>query len=999
MKKLLPFLFVLFVVLVAILAFPPSSRTFSTYPAASCATSDIQSAINAEAASPVSGDIITVPSCTQTFTTVPTTITTAVNLTIQGQTAISTNCATPPTFNTACTATDNTKLTDGRTSTNLPAFFLINMTGSASQVVRVSGFSFTLSSSAFGNDGEVQVNTNTAGQQVRVDHNDFVIGSASQSAFVFIFGSYGVADHNIFNAGTTLTNAVSVNSGGDGSIPWNTNTPRGTANNFFLENNTFLGGYADDCKKGGTFVSRYNYLIAPSTSNNSAVGQSHATGSDYVPGDNPQPQGRGCRSWEIYGNYVTGAISGGVDFASFDTSGTGVQWGNTETNYQSAMQLVDDRDNNSTYTSIATPTGYGYCGSSFSGTGSAWDGNNPSAVFGYPCLDQIGRGKGDLLTGQFPNVLDSVTSTITWPNQALEPVYLFMENWTPVPSSGRPEIGFGNNANGNIALNRDAYGPNSACAPNGCSSLTTGTGYGTLAQRPATCSAGPSVLIPSGGNLPGVGYWATDTQTLYSCYPANTWNTWYTPYTYPHPLVSGPPVIALTPSCTPTSGVVPQTVTCTNPNAGTTVMCYSASPTSPVTNGLGTACSTGTKYTTAITVSSAETLEIVAGTSTLSDSPAASYTYTAAPVAPTVTTTTATSITATGAIAGGTVTATGGASVTSEGTCYGTSPNPTTPCTSDGTATPFTSTLSSLTPNTTYFYRAFATNSAGTSYGADLSFSTPSSCAVPITIGPYTSCNTGYADVNSSTTATVNMSPFAGNDVTIISHYCANSSCNTAPTQTATISDNINSPETCFTQPTGSPFAFDNTSVPDHERIYVWHCHGIPSGVTNFTVTTSGTVSFLQLIPHEWQAGTIAASGYFDTGANEANAGATAGTTATVSTSVATSHANDLIFAMLVSCGASIPATVGTGYTGLVVNPTSTPGLVTEAMAVNATGTQTATTTWSSGSAPSSCALGAGGSNDTWFGVIVPLVGAASSSPGPARVQGGNTGKTGLTVH
>jgi hypothetical protein len=92
--------------------------------------------------------------------------------------------------------------------------------------------------------------------------------------------------------------------------------------------------------------------------------------------------------------------------------------------------------------------------------------------------------------------------------------------------------------------------------------------------------------------------------------------------------------------------------------------------------------------------------------------------------APTVATTAATGITGAAASAGGTVSSNGGAPVTSEGTCYSTSPNPTTPCTSDGTATPFTSSLTGLSPSTLYYYRAFATNSVGTSYGSDLSFTT-----------------------------------------------------------------------------------------------------------------------------------------------------------------------------------------------------------------------------------------------------------------------------------
>ena len=97
------------------------------------------------------------------------------------------------------------------------------------------------------------------------------------------------------------------------------------------------------------------------------------------------------------------------------------------------------------------------------------------------------------------------------------------------------------------------------------------------------------------------------------------------------------------------------------------------------------------------------------------------------PTAPTVTTTTATSITTTGASSGGNVTANGGASVTARGVCWSTSVNPTTTDskTTDGAGTgTFTSTISGCVPGTEYHYRAYATNSEGTSYGADLTFTT-----------------------------------------------------------------------------------------------------------------------------------------------------------------------------------------------------------------------------------------------------------------------------------
>ena len=93
--------------------------------------------------------------------------------------------------------------------------------------------------------------------------------------------------------------------------------------------------------------------------------------------------------------------------------------------------------------------------------------------------------------------------------------------------------------------------------------------------------------------------------------------------------------------------------------------------------------------------------------------------------APTVTTTTAASVTSNSAVAGGVVTNNGGSAITAQGVAYGTSPNPTSPCTGSGTSSPFTTNLTGLSYNTTYYYRACATNAQGTSYGADLSFTTP----------------------------------------------------------------------------------------------------------------------------------------------------------------------------------------------------------------------------------------------------------------------------------
>lgn len=101
---------------------------------------------------------------------------------------------------------------------------------------------------------------------------------------------------------------------------------------------------------------------------------------------------------------------------------------------------------------------------------------------------------------------------------------------------------------------------------------------------------------------------------------------------------------------------------------------------------------------------------------------------TGAIVIPTLSTTAVTSITTNSAISGGTITNDGGGAVTARGIVWSTSQNPTialTTKTSDGVNTgTYTSNLTNLAPNTTYFIRSYATNSAGTNYGNEISFKT-----------------------------------------------------------------------------------------------------------------------------------------------------------------------------------------------------------------------------------------------------------------------------------
>ncbi len=92
-----------------------------------------------------------------------------------------------------------------------------------------------------------------------------------------------------------------------------------------------------------------------------------------------------------------------------------------------------------------------------------------------------------------------------------------------------------------------------------------------------------------------------------------------------------------------------------------------------------------------------------------------------------ITTTTITGITSTAAISGGLIKIDGGSAITARGICWNTTGNPTTfnnKTVVAGTTGTFSSNLIGLTAGTTYYVRAYATNSLGTVYGAVQTFTT-----------------------------------------------------------------------------------------------------------------------------------------------------------------------------------------------------------------------------------------------------------------------------------
>ena len=131
---------------------------------------------------------------------------------------------------------------------------------------------------------------------------------------------------------------------------------------------------------------------------------------------------------------------------------------------------------------------------------------------------------------------------------------------------------------------------------------------------------------------------------------------------------------------------------------------------------------------------------------------------------PVVTTGAASAITTTTATAAGTITSTGCTSVTAYGIEYSitngfTNGTGTQTASSNLSAGNFSSNLSGLSPSTTYYYKAYATNGGGTGYGLQQSFTTASPVLAATSL-------TGFGGVCLNTTAGPNSFTISGLNLT-----------------------------------------------------------------------------------------------------------------------------------------------------------------------------------------------------------------------------------------
>ena len=419
------------------------------------------------------------------------------------------------------------------------------------------------------------------------------------AAFIFVANVFGVADHNTAGDGApsgSYLNFINIGHGawqgvgGYGDKSYASALTFGTEQTFFLEDNTFVWALATDTDIGDSsgggarLACRYNNF-----------NPLHAFGGCSGHGTDTTGRARGVRQWEIYNNtgncqdstfscrsLAPGRSGTGILIGnSFTNQGSGFMYGLADLNPQRTWRnsspwgycygntVWDANESGSaaysgTIGSVSQPGGWtitdsgspgwttdqwapsgapysfwdvtqGFSYAIASNTGSAlttqFNFNNtgvnvPTAGDSYQiwrataCMDQPTRGGGVLLSGTTPTPSGAV-------NQTREPTY---EAADTLPAAATYTI---SSAWGGLIADRDWYAEsvNQAAQTSATSPFngTSGTGHGTLARIPTTCTT-------------GVGYWATDTNGLYTCTSTNNWRWSWSPFTYPHPLLGQLPV-------------------------------------------------------------------------------------------------------------------------------------------------------------------------------------------------------------------------------------------------------------------------------------------------------------------------------------------------------------------------------------------------------------------------------------------------------------------------
>ena len=492
--------------------------------AASCSQSDVNAVINGPVHTAVNGDTIQIPPGSCTWTS---------GIKISGVGIDITGTGTPNTgAGTVGAGTSNTTLINNASA---PFFTFTGL--SVGQTAKVE--LLTMSASGAGSNSIIGpivfagTCTSSGCANIRVDNINFTAGTwetPMAGGFVIVGNVFGVVDHNTANEAIASSPAlvqVTYNSwqgvGDYGDNSFASSDTFGTAQTMYIENNSLTGvrGSENDVPPpglnagGARYVCRFNTI-----SDMSGTGVCSAHGTAWG------GRFRGQRQIEVYYNTIN-IGSPGCNALNGLNSGTGYYLSNSVNDAGGGCNEFLDVD-------IAR----------FIMTGAPWGSCNGTGPYDQipfsstsACVDQPGSSKGTLLQGISP-ILATLGLT-GWPNPASDPVYEAGEKMNAGGLGAAVSIK-SDGTSTRVLFNRDVYAEVSQSAQSSPTSPfngTTGTGYGTLANRPPSCTA-------------GVGYWATDQGSwnqsgggegvLFIC-GASGWPSSpnYTPYTYPHPLTAG----------------------------------------------------------------------------------------------------------------------------------------------------------------------------------------------------------------------------------------------------------------------------------------------------------------------------------------------------------------------------------------------------------------------------------------------------------------------------
>ncbi len=455
------------------------------------AASASQAAVNTAITAADDGDCVDVPSGSATYSSLDLQ---DKDLWVRGQTVVSCS-GTPGTSGYSCTA--------GGTPTTVTGSIQIDL--SARQ--RVSGFTIT------GGDAYrfEMVGNQAAGTFFRIDHNRLISTTGWNPTRVFGGNNgvhpQGVWDHN------RLENGIAIHTNGSNWLLTESEAQHqiwakepilgGTTEVVYVEANYFVTNTNTTNFTDGNYAGRV--VIRFNTTSGSAI-----TAFEF---HSPQGANRGYQSHETYNNAVVDIDINDNCFHGFASvrGGSGVMFNNAMSGDHNGCNFDFLMDNVRSTTDYMTTDGVAPCAGA-----SPWD-QNTGGQQGWHCRDQIG----------------TAYDSVQWENspagayaQVFKPFYVWGNTRGGVPASVTPDD------NGRVTLHiveeREFYDTSTATG----SPQTVGVRVGTIANRPAGCTA-------------GVAYWATDEGEwnslsagadgqLYKCTSTNNWTLYYTPHQFPH---------------------------------------------------------------------------------------------------------------------------------------------------------------------------------------------------------------------------------------------------------------------------------------------------------------------------------------------------------------------------------------------------------------------------------------------------------------------------------